>query len=66
LIEREETGDSPHFLKAATKAVDDALPNSRTAVLPGQQHIAMYTAPDLFLHEVLAFLTGPIRTGSIR
>ena len=49
-------GDSPHFLKAATEAVDAALPNSRFAVMPGQQHIAMVTAPNLFAHEVLTFL----------
>jgi len=50
-------GDSPPFLKAATEAIHAALPNSRVAVMPGQQHIAMYTAPDLFLHNVLTFLT---------
>jgi pimeloyl-ACP methyl ester carboxylesterase len=49
--------ESPDFLKAGTEIVHAALPNSRIAVLPGQQHIAMYTAPDLFVHEVLAFLT---------
>ncbi|HBY98326.1 MAG: alpha/beta hydrolase [Ardenticatenaceae bacterium] len=52
-------GDSPQILKAATETVDTALPNSRIAVMPGQQHIAMYTAPDLFLHEVLTFLIEP-------
>jgi hypothetical protein len=31
---------------------------SRIAVMPGQQHIAMNTAPDLFLDKVLGFLTG--------
>jgi pimeloyl-ACP methyl ester carboxylesterase len=51
-------GDSPHFFKAASEAVDTALPNSRIAVMPGQRHIAMDTAPDLFLHEVLTFLIG--------
>jgi hypothetical protein len=35
------------------------LPDSGIVVMPGQQHIAMYTAPDLFLHEVLTFLIGP-------
>jgi pimeloyl-ACP methyl ester carboxylesterase len=35
------------------------LPNSRIVVLPGQQHIAMDTAPDLFVPEVLAFLAKP-------
>jgi pimeloyl-ACP methyl ester carboxylesterase len=50
-------GDSPPFLKAATQAVHAALPGSRIAVLPGQQHIAMDTAPDLFTGEVIRFLT---------
>ena len=49
-------GDSPPFLKAATEAIHSALPNSRVAVMPEQQHIAMYTAPDLFLHNILTFL----------
>jgi pimeloyl-ACP methyl ester carboxylesterase len=48
--------DSPPFLKMATETIHRALPNSRIAVMPGQQHIAMYTAPDLFLQNVLAFL----------
>lgn len=52
-------GDSPHFVKAEVEAVDTALPNSRIAVMPGQQHIAMDTAPDLFVHEVLTFLIEP-------
>jgi pimeloyl-ACP methyl ester carboxylesterase len=49
-------GDSPPFLKAATEAVHAALPNSRIAVLPGQQHTAMNTAPELFIREVLQFI----------
>lgn len=51
-------GDSPDLEKAATEALDKALPNSRTAVIPGQQHVAMYTAPGLFAREVLSFLSG--------
>ena len=49
-------GESPSFLKAATQTIEKALPNSHVVVLPGQQHIAMYTAPDLFLQSVLTFL----------
>jgi pimeloyl-ACP methyl ester carboxylesterase len=49
-------GDSPQSLKAITEAIHAALPNSRIAAMPGQQHFAMVTAPDLFLREVLAFL----------
>ena len=52
-------GDSPHFLKAATDTVHAALPHSRIVTMAGQQHIAMDTAPDLFVREVLAFLAEP-------
>lgn len=51
-------GDSPAFFGASTRALAAALPASRTAVLPGQQHVAMDTAPDLFVREVLAFFKG--------
>ncbi len=49
-------GDSPAFFGAATENVHRALPNSRVVMLPGQQHAAMNTAPELFLREVLALL----------
>ena len=49
-------GDSPAYFKAATDAVRSSLPNGQVAVLPGQQHIAMNTAPDLFLRELTQFL----------
>jgi hypothetical protein len=32
------------------------LPDSRVAAMPGQRHVAMDTAPELFLSEVLGFL----------
>jgi pimeloyl-ACP methyl ester carboxylesterase len=44
------------FLKASTQAVHAALPHSQVVVLPGQEHFAMRTAPELFLTEVLRFL----------
>lgn len=50
--------ESPRHLKAATEAVHAALPKSRIAVMPGQQHAAMSTAPDLFLRLVTEFLTA--------
>ena len=50
-------GESPHFLKAATEAVHAALPNSRIVVIPGQQHIAMRTAPELFVRLIIEFLS---------
>jgi pimeloyl-ACP methyl ester carboxylesterase len=54
-------GDSPTFLKAADKAVDGTLPNSRIVVMPGQGHAAMDTGTDLFTAEILRFLTADIQ-----
>ena len=50
-------GDSPPFFRESAELAHAALPNSRIVVLPGQQHIAMDTAPDLFVREVTSFLT---------
>lgn len=50
-------GDSPAFFKDAVEAWHTALPNSQIVVLPGQQHIAMDTAPELFVHEITRFLS---------
>jgi len=52
-------GDSPAFFKAAIEVVNNTLPNSRVVILPGQQHIAIDTAPDLFVREVMTFLKEP-------
>ena len=52
-------GDSPATFEEAEKAVAQALPSSRILVLPGQGHVAMDTATDLFTTEVLRFLEGP-------
>ncbi|WP_336344525.1 alpha/beta fold hydrolase [Halalkalicoccus ordinarius] len=49
-------GESPQWVKDATNAVNDALPNSRISTLEGQEHVAMNTAPDLFIDEVVAFV----------
>lgn len=51
-------GESPAPLKEFTEMLHAALPNSRIAVLAGQQHVAMNTAPELFLSEVIGFLLG--------
>jgi pimeloyl-ACP methyl ester carboxylesterase len=53
-----EGSDSPAFLKAADKAVDETLPNCRIVVMPGQGHAAMDTGTDLFTTEVVSFLTA--------
>lgn len=52
-------GSSPVMFKDAVEAVHAALPEARVAVMPGQQHTAMNTAPELFLSEVLNFLLEP-------
>lgn len=49
-------GDSPQLFQQAVELVDSALPESQVVILPGQQHIAMDTHPELFLGEVLRFL----------
>jgi pimeloyl-ACP methyl ester carboxylesterase len=49
-------GESPPFFKAATEAVDEALPDSRIVVMPGQGHVATHTAPKLFTNMVIHFL----------
>lgn len=49
-------GESPEWTKDVTDALNDALPNSRISVLEGQGHVAMNTAPELFIDEVLAFI----------
>jgi pimeloyl-ACP methyl ester carboxylesterase len=53
-------GDSPPVFRASSDILAAALPIHRTVVLPGQQHTAMDTAPDLFTREVIAFLTEPV------
>ncbi len=49
-------GDSPQFARQAVELIDSALPGSQIVTLPGQQHIAMDTAPELFVKEVSRFL----------
>jgi len=52
-------GESPRFFHAAIDSLRQTLPHRRVVILPGQQHIAMETAPDLLVREVFAFLLGP-------
>ncbi|HOI58315.1 MULTISPECIES: alpha/beta hydrolase [unclassified Methanoculleus] len=58
--------NSPDYLKAATEAVHAALPNSRIVVMPGQQHIAISTAPELFARLVIEFLLSPAESVRVR
>jgi pimeloyl-ACP methyl ester carboxylesterase len=48
--------DSPPFFRVAIETLKKAIPNSRMAIIPGQRHAAMDTAPELFLREVVRFL----------
>ena len=47
--------DSPAFLRNSTETVAATLPNCQVAVLDGQQHVAMDTAPHLLAETVNAF-----------
>jgi pimeloyl-ACP methyl ester carboxylesterase len=48
-------GASPDYFSEAAARLHTAIPNSRIQVLPGQQHIAMDTAPKQFIDAVVAF-----------
>ncbi|WP_129115975.1 alpha/beta fold hydrolase [Halegenticoccus tardaugens] len=48
--------ESAPFLTDAAAVLNDALPNSQTAIFAGHGHAAMNTAPELFIDEVLAFI----------
>lgn len=50
-------GNSPPFYKDAINVLKTALPKSRIDIMPGQQHAAMNTAPELFLSEIMRFLS---------
>jgi pimeloyl-ACP methyl ester carboxylesterase len=52
-------GESADTFAEGERAVARALPNSRIVVMPGQGHVAMDTATDLFTTEVIRFLEGP-------
>jgi pimeloyl-ACP methyl ester carboxylesterase len=46
-------GESLVALRKAAEAVDETLPDSRSAVMAGQGHAAMDTGTELFTVEVL-------------
>jgi pimeloyl-ACP methyl ester carboxylesterase len=50
--------ESPPDLVAPIPTLAEALPNARVVPMTGQGHVAMLTAPDLFVAEVLGFLRG--------
>lgn len=52
------TKDHPSF---ATRALASTLPNARTVLLDGQNHLAHAAAPELVANEVVAFIRGNSR-----
>ncbi|HZW03380.1 MAG TPA: alpha/beta hydrolase [Anaerolineaceae bacterium] len=48
--------DSPDLFRRAIAQLHAALPDSQVVLLPGQQHVAMDTSPELFVQAVLTFL----------
>lgn len=49
-------GDSPAIELANAEGIAGTLPDARVAILPGQRHTAMLTAPELFVRHVAQFL----------
>lgn len=47
--------ESPPFFKEVTNVVNDMLPQSRIISFQGHGHVAMNSAPDIFIDKVLAF-----------
>ena len=48
-------GESPAPVANAVATLGKALPNARTVVMPGQAHVAMYTAPEMLADSVFSF-----------
>jgi len=48
-------GDSPGYFRRAIEDAFAGLPNCMVNVLPDQRHVAMDTAPDLFVETVFEF-----------
>ena len=49
-------GDSPPFLVEPSRRLHEAIARSELITMPGQQHVAMTTAPGVFLDAVVDFL----------
>lgn len=50
-------GDSPAFLVEPSRRLHEQILDSQLITMPGQQHVAMTTAPDVFLDAVIDFLS---------
>jgi pimeloyl-ACP methyl ester carboxylesterase len=51
-------GESPGWAREATEQIADALSDVTIAVLPGEGHAAIMTAPEVVAEEVTRFLAG--------
>ena len=51
-------GESPDWAREGTERIREALPDARVAVLPGEGHAAIMTAPELVADEVTRFLAS--------
>lgn len=49
-------GDSPAPMQAASEKLASLLPDATTVVMPGQQHAALDTAPEMVIEAVTEFL----------
>ncbi|MFO7546459.1 MAG: alpha/beta hydrolase [Trueperaceae bacterium] len=49
-------GDSPPGPKTSVARLSETLPNARVTVLEGQEHMAIYDAPEMFTERLLGFL----------
>jgi len=47
--------ESPAFFKEVTRLADDMLPHSRIVSFQGHGHVAMNSAPELFIEKVVEF-----------
>ena len=56
--------DSAPDLAASTAALAAALPDARVVTMAGQGHVAMLTAPALFVTEILGFLGAGGKRGA--
>jgi pimeloyl-ACP methyl ester carboxylesterase len=51
-------GESPPVYRSAVETLHRSLPHTQLAVLAGQQHEAIDTAPELFLREIIRFFVS--------
>jgi pimeloyl-ACP methyl ester carboxylesterase len=49
--------DSADHFRVTTETLNAIMPNSRIVILQGQQHSAMFTAPELLAKEIIQFLS---------